>query len=292
MQPHIYKIIFLLFTLTTPVIMFAQTQKNDTIRKDTTTTIPEKKIIKYTLKGIVTGETDDETLPGAHIYVGEDKKPTTVTNAMGEFTLKDLLPGELVITASFVGYQATTQKYLVKVDTNVGRIKLLPEVLEEVVITAKPPLIIQKGETTEFNANALKVPEDAELEDLLNILSSSIGSLTNPEKLKNTFKTVKKSRITSATIKKYLDYFEDSFLIESAQRYDIKGKAYIETPKKYYFSDLGLRNARINFRQFEQTHSMENIIYNELRMHGYSVDVGVIPIAERDQEGNSSDSSD
>ena len=124
-----------------------------------------------------------------------------------------------------------------------------------------------------------------ELEDLLNILSSAIGSLTNPEKLKNTFKTVKKSRITSATIKKYLDYFEDSFLIESAQRYDIKGKAYIETPKKYYFSDLGLRNARINFRQFEQTHSMENVIYNELRMRGYSVDVGVIPIAERNQDG-------
>lgn len=122
--------------------------------------------------------------------------------------------------------------------------------------------------------------------DYLNILSSAIGSLTNPEKLKNTFKTVKKSRITSATIKKYLDYFEDSFLIESAQRYDIKGKAYIETPKKYYFSDLGLRNARINFRQFEQTHSMENVIYNELRMRGYSVDVGVIPIAERNQEGN------
>ena len=124
-----------------------------------------------------------------------------------------------------------------------------------------------------------------ELGDLLNILSSAIGSLTNPEKLKNTFKTVKKSRITSATIKKYLDYFEDSFLIESAQRYDIKGKAYIETPKKYYFSDLGLRNARINFRQFEQTHSMENVIYNELRMRGYSVDVGVIPIAERNQDG-------
>ena len=130
-----------------------------------------------------------------------------------------------------------------------------------------------------------RVKNIGELEDLLNILSSAIGSLTNPEKLKNTFKTVKKSRITSATIKKYLDYFEDSFLIESAQRYDIKGKAYIETPKKYYFSDLGLRNARINFRQFEQTHSMENVIYNELRMRGYSVDVGVIPIAERNQDG-------
>ena len=113
-----------------------------------------------------------------------------------------------------------------------------------------------------------RVKNIGELEDLLNILSSAIGSLTNPEKLKNTFKTIKKSRITSATIKKYLDYFEDSFLIESAQRYDIKGKAHIETLKKYYFSDLGLRNARINFRQFEQTHSMENVIYNELRTRG------------------------
>ena len=130
-----------------------------------------------------------------------------------------------------------------------------------------------------------RVKNIGELEDLLNILSSAIGSLTNPEKLKNTLRTVKKSKITSNTIKKYLDYFEDSFLIESAQRYDIKGKAYIETPKKYYFSDLGLRNARINFRQFEQTHSMENVIYNELRMRGYSVDVGVVPIAEKDRNG-------
>lgn len=130
-----------------------------------------------------------------------------------------------------------------------------------------------------------RVRNQGELEDLMNILSSAIGSLTNPEKLKNTFKTVKKSKITANTIKKYLDYFEDSFLIESAQRFDIKGKAYIETPKKYYFSDLGLRNARINFRQFEQTHSMENVIYNELRMRGYSVDVGVVPIAEKDKDG-------
>lgn len=134
-----------------------------------------------------------------------------------------------------------------------------------------------------FKRNRIK--NIGELEDLLNILSSSIGSLTNPEKLKNTFKTVKKSKITAKTIKKYLDCFEDSFLIESAQRYDIKGKAYIETPKKYYFSDLGLRNARINFRQFEQTHSMENVIYNELRMRGYSVDVGVVTIAGKDADG-------
>lgn len=130
-----------------------------------------------------------------------------------------------------------------------------------------------------------RIRNQGELEDLLNILSSSIGSLTNPEKLKNIFKTVKKSKITAGTIKKYLDYLEDSFLIESAQRYDIRGKAYIETPKKYYFSDLGLRNARINFRQFEQTHAMENVIYNELRMRGYNVDVGVIASSEKDKTG-------
>ena len=130
-----------------------------------------------------------------------------------------------------------------------------------------------------------KVKNVAELEDLLNILSSSIGSFTNPEKLKNTFKSDKKSKITSATIKKYIDYFEDSFLIESTLRYDIKGKAYIDTPKKYYFSDLGLRNARINFHQFEETHSMENVICNELRMRGLSVDVGVVPIQEKDKSG-------
>lgn len=130
-----------------------------------------------------------------------------------------------------------------------------------------------------------KIRNQGELEDLLNILSSSIGSLTNPEKLKNTFRSVKKSSITSNTIKKYLDYFEDSFLIESAQRYDIRGKAYIETPKKYYFSDPGLRNAQIHFRQSEQTHLMENIIYNELRMRGYSVDVGVVPITQKDKCG-------
>lgn len=132
-----------------------------------------------------------------------------------------------------------------------------------------------------------KVKNIGELEDLLNVLSSSIGSLTNPEKLKNTFRSVKKSRITANTIKKYLSHLEDSFLVESADRYDIKGRSYIETPKKYYFSDLGLRNARINFRQFEQTHAMENAIYNELRMRGYSVDVGVITVSEKDSNGKS-----
>lgn len=130
-----------------------------------------------------------------------------------------------------------------------------------------------------------KIRNVGELEDLLNILSSSIGSLTNPEKLQRTFKTVKHSKITGPTIQKYLGYLEDAFLLEAVTRYDIKGKSYIETPQKYYFSDLGLRNVRINFRQLEPTHSMENVIYNELRMRGYNVDVGVVPVVEVNKEG-------
>lgn len=113
-----------------------------------------------------------------------------------------------------------------------------------------------------------------ELDILLDILSSGIGSLTNANKLQNTFRSVNNSKITSTTITKYLVYFEDSFMIEKAKRYDIKGRKYLGTPSKYYFTDLGLRNARINFRQLEVTHSMENVIYNELRIRGYSVDVG------------------
>lgn len=130
-----------------------------------------------------------------------------------------------------------------------------------------------------------RIRNSGELEDLLNILSSSIGSLTNPEKLRNTFRSVKNSDITAQTIKKYLDSLEDSFLVRAAQRYDIKGKAYMETPKKYYFSDLGLRNARINFRQLEENHSMENVIYNELILRGYNVDIGLVPISERLADG-------
>ena len=108
----------------------------------------------------------------------------------------------------------------------------------------------------------------AELEELLNILSSAIGSLTNPAKLSATFKSVKQKTISNITIKRYIDYFCDSFLIDSAVRYDVKGKKYIDTP--------GLRNARLNFRQMEETHTMENIIFNELKIRGFNVDVGVI----------------
>ena len=127
----------------------------------------------------------------------------------------------------------------------------------------------------------------AELEELLNILSSAIGSLTNPEKLSATFRSVKNKKISSATIRKYIDYLCDSFLIDSAVRYDVKGKKYIDTPVKYYFTDMGLRNARLNFRQLEETHSMENIIFNELKIRGFNVDVGVIMQYDTNEKGNS-----
>ena len=126
----------------------------------------------------------------------------------------------------------------------------------------------------------------AELEELLNILSSAIGSLTNPTKLSSTFKTVKKKIISNTTIKRYIDYFCDSFLIDSALRYDVKGKKYIDTPVKYYFTDLGLRNARLNFQQLEETHTMENIIFNELKMRGFNVDVGVVTLNRTNEKGN------
>lgn len=133
-----------------------------------------------------------------------------------------------------------------------------------------------------------KIRNAEELDELINILSSSIGSLTNPKKLADTFLSVKKSKISQETIKKYLEYLSDSFLINASFRYDIKGKRYIETPLKYYFSDIGLRNARLNFRQLEETHTMENIIYNELLRRGYNVDVGVVQISEKNNEGTNS----
>lgn len=121
----------------------------------------------------------------------------------------------------------------------------------------------------------------SELEELVNVLSSNIGSLTNPKKLSNTFKSMKGASVTEPTIKSYLIYLEDAFLIEKSMRYDVKGKKYISTPSKYYFTDLGLRNGRLNFRQQEENHIMENIIYNELRVRGFNIDVGVVEIREQ-----------
>lgn len=132
-----------------------------------------------------------------------------------------------------------------------------------------------------------KIVNDADLEELIDVMASSIGGLTNPLKLQNTFKTVKQSSITFDTIKRYLDIMQDAFLIEKSVRYDIKGRKYIDTPAKYYFEDLGLRNARLNFRQIEETHLMENLLYNELRLRGLSVDVGQVVYNYKDEEGKS-----
>ena len=121
-----------------------------------------------------------------------------------------------------------------------------------------------------------KIRNDAELAELLDILSSSIGSLTNPKKLSDTFRSVKQVSIHPDTLNNYLEHLVDSYLISQAKRYDIKGKKYINTPSKYYFTDIGLRNARLNFRQNEETHIMENVIYNELKIIGFNLDVGVV----------------
>lgn len=130
-----------------------------------------------------------------------------------------------------------------------------------------------------------EIRKDDDLEELIDIMASGIGALTNPNKLANTFQREKKSAISNDTVKNYIDYLCDSFLIERSTRYDIKGKHYIKSPYKYYFMDLGLRNARINFRQSEKSHLMENMVYNELRMRGFNVDVGVVPVVRRGEDG-------
>ena len=125
------------------------------------------------------------------------------------------------------------------------------------------------------------------LDKTVDILSSSVGSLTNPKKIADTFVSQGIKEITNKTISTYIEYLLDAFMITKADRYDIKGRKYISTPSKYYFVDVGLRNARLNFRQIEQSHLMENIIYNELLIRGYNVDVGVVEQYTKDKDGSS-----
>jgi hypothetical protein len=133
--------------------------------------------------------------------------------------------------------------------------------------------------------NRYHVQKSRELEDLMNILASTIGSLTNPSRIEATFKSVLHSSISVNTINQYIGYLKDAFIIHEANRYDVKGRQYIGTPMKYYFEDLGLRNARLGFRQIEENLIMENIIYNELRVRGFSVDVGVVEIRANNASG-------
>lgn len=180
-------------------------------------------------------------------------------------------------------YQGTKEKGLEEYMLYGG----LPKILDYPTIERKTDYLkslFKKTYLTDIKER-YKIKNDDDLEELIDIVASSIGGLTNPSKLENTFQTVKHSNITHTTIKSYLDMLQDVFLIERSVRYDIKGRKYIDTPAKYYFSDLGLRNARINFRQYEETHLMENLIYNELRLRGLSVDVGVVVKNEKDANG-------
>ena len=156
--------------------------------------------------------------------------------------------------------------YTLSLETDIERSNYLKKLFEETYIND----IIERH----------KIDNIAELNELLNIISSQIGSLTNPLNLQNTFKSIKGLELSDKTINKYLEYFEEAFLINKVERYDIKGKKYINSPYKYYFEDVGLRNARLNFRQIDDGYIMENIIYNELLKRGYNVDVGVVTTNE------------
>lgn len=157
---------------------------------------------------------------------------------------------------------------IVSFKTESEKAKYLKQLFEKAYISA----IVERNKVQKIDV----------LDSIVNILASSIGSLTNPNKLLNTFQSNGTMDLSINTISSYLNYLQDSFLVSKAERYDIKGKKYIQSPFKFYFSDIGLRNARLNFRQLEETHIMENVIYNELLMRGYNVDVGVVSIREGD----------
>ena len=163
----------------------------------------------------------------------------------------------------------------------------MPYILSRKTEEAKSTYLNNLFENTYINdiVERNHIQKDDKLNSIINMIASSIGSLTNPNKIENTFKSNNISDITIPTINNYLNYLIDAFLINKAERFDIRGKKYISTPSKYYFTDVGLRNARLNFRQQEETHLMENVIYNELLVRGYNVDVGVVEINEENKEG-------
>lgn len=163
----------------------------------------------------------------------------------------------------------------------------MPQILEHTSEVKKSEYLKNLFENTYIRdiKERYNIRNDEVMDNLLDVVSSSIGSLTNPTKLANTLTSIRHENINNKTTNNYLEYICDSFLMERVERFDVKGKRYFESPYKYYFVDLGLRNARLNFRQLEKTHMMENIVYNELRIRGFNVDVGVVPVFKRDSEG-------
>ena len=189
-------------------------------------------------------------------------------------------------------YPLTFREYLTASSKNVD------EALKEYITYGGMPYILSRKTYEEkskylnnlFNNTYINdivernnIQKDEVLESLINVLASSVGSLTNPLKLENTFKSKGFKNVSAKTINTYIDYLIDAFMITKALRYDIKGKKYINTPSKYYFTDIGLRNVRLNFRQQEDNHLMENIIYNELLVRGFNVDVGVVEYTMKDK---------
>lgn len=160
----------------------------------------------------------------------------------------------------------------------------LPETITMTTIEEKVTFLKNVYEETYIRdiVERYNIKQEEELEILFNIVSSTVGSLTNPQKIANTFESSRQNNLSAVTIKKYLDMICESFLMEKAERYDVKGRKYINTPYKYYFVDPGLRNARMNFRQPDFSHIMENVIYNELRVRGFNVDVGVVPVTKKE----------
>ena len=224
-------------------------------------------------------------IDNADVYVTGSNSKFLSTDVITEFRGRgdEIRIAPLCFREFMSVYQGTREKGLEEYMLYGG----LPKILEYSTVERKTEYLkglFKKTYLTDIK-DRYKIKNDDDLEELIDIVASSIGGLTNPTKLENTFQTVKHSNISHTTIKSYLDMLQDAFLIEKSVRYDIKGRKYIDTPAKYYFADMGLRNARINFRQYEETHLMENLIYNELRLRGMSVDVGVVVKNEKDANG-------
>ena len=224
-------------------------------------------------------------IDNADVYVTGSNSKFLSTDVITEFRGRgdEIRIAPLCFREFMSVYQGTREKGLEEYMLYGG----LPKILEYSTVERKTEYLkglFKKTYLTDIKER-YKIKNDDDLEELIDIVASSIGGLTNPTKLENTFQTVKHSNISHTTIKSYLDMLQDAFLIEKSVRYDIKGRKYIDTPAKYYFADMGLRNARINFRQYEESHLMENLIYNELRLRGMSIDVGVVVKNEKDANG-------